>query len=382
MSRGRPSSYHDPAFLNQDPYGEGSLPTTREFYGGSGSMDPSESSLGDGLPLFNSHTLPPPQASHYAGSHRNSISMGSQSGQSPQLLPQYASPEAPTSHVGAFVARSASLGGARKRDPFAHRADDVESGLGYAEMDGFAASQSPAYARGRGSESFGHPPPPPNFGAPPPARNPNGPRAVSQSYVKSPAQGPSQAAPGSMPPPPLPHQRSYNSPSPSSPYASAGGPRPRQPSTSHTPLHSGQRSAAMSPASSGSGWLGSESSPQASQFQSRRASATVAGTHSVKLSPEVRPMSSTSQPPPLRHAYSTASQPSTPLRSPDEGRYNGGGRASSSGFRPVKDLKDLRPVVNAQPVGRRADSDAPGKFLSVSSPPAWVDADPASRSNA
>lgn len=35
-------------------------------------------------------------------------------------------------------------------------------------------------------------------------------------------------------------------------------------------------------------------------------------------------------------------------------------------FRDIRGLADLRAVVNALPNGRRADPDAPGKYLSVS----------------
>lgn len=366
MSRGRSSSHHDAAFLSQDPYGEATLPTSRDHY--SSGMDQTASSLNDGLPLFNSHTLPPPQPSHFSSAHRNSVSISGQpvpTAPSHQLHPQYATSDLPTLNVGGFVARSASLGGARKRDPFAHRADDVESGLGYSEMDGYSAGNSPSYSRGRVQDGFA---PPPNFVAPPPARNP---RAASQSYAQNPMHSQQPlAASGSMQPPAPPQQQPYDSPSPSSAYDISGVPGPHRVSSNQMPQYS--QSTIMSPASSGSGWLGSESPYQ--QQQPRRASAAAhsgskvyldTGRQSVTLSPDARPNSSSSQSQSSRQAY-PMSPSSTPSRSDDiKPTHNGSRKASRSGFRSVKDLKDLKPVVNAQPIGRRADSDASGKFLSV-----------------
>ncbi len=44
----------------------------------------------------------------------------------------------------------------------------------------------------------------------------------------------------------------------------------------------------------------------------------------------------------------------------------GGAEAGRRGLSEVRDLRDLRPVLNDYPVGRRADPKIPGKYLSVS----------------
>lgn len=114
------------------------------------------------------------------------------------------------------------------------------------------------------------------------------------------------------------------------------------------------------------------------------------------LSPDIAPPQPVSPNPPLQSRWSTsqipmspprghrshsshqlypASQPVTPATKnydmdpprglmPPQQRSRGG--LSRQGLREVKAWKDLSPVVNGEPNGRRADPDLPGKYLSVS----------------
>ena len=71
-----------------------------------------------------------------------------------------------------------------------------------------------------------------------------------------------------------------------------------------------------------------------------------------------------------------ASQPTTPAKGYEGGGYRSssqnkeerpGASGSSTGFREVRDVKDLKPNTRGLNQGRRADPNAPGKYLSVSS---------------
>lgn len=304
------------------------------------------------------------------------------------------SPPMPSSASGALgsLARSASLGTARRKDPFSYPSGDVESGMGGDWSGGYPAgpithlrpTQQMPQARvnnqpvdrnadvpmspGSGSRSYGGhqssqsmpPPPLPSLGRALPSAS--SPGAISQQL---PSQPPSQ--PPSNPyvprgveggPPPsdswLGYRRASSHPSPDS--VSPLGASPHSPAL---PVSYGDPSPhLLTPQGTTNNLPGSPRQP----YMSSPARETASPHRSA---PSAFPSHV------HRSQSFAASQPVTP-----SGRYDpsvppphsssGGQSPSSQGFRPVHSWSDLRPIVNAHPQGRRADPNSSGAYLSVS----------------
>lgn len=315
-------------------------------------------------------------------------------------------PPAATSSFGS-LARSASLG--RRKDPYAYSSDDVESGMGSMAFE-------PTW-------TVNHNHPPTQVSLPPPM-----PAQTTRDVVMSPARAATHSNPNPMNPPPVPahpgsrppqtrydsggsspsrppyashaHRESFSNPyiprgsdtgaSPGLPAVTAnpGGQwtdyrRPstgRMPSTgsysAHSPVSEHQLSSPYLRPDFGS----SPHSPLANPYD------LSPNPTPANLPPSPRhpawPTLDTAVPPSppyatrsMSHQAYPASQPVTPAKMyepapptlPLHSKPTGRDRSSSRvGFRDVRDKSDLRPVLDGKNVGRRADPDHPGKYLSVS----------------
>ncbi|WWD19562.1 hypothetical protein CI109_104023 [Kwoniella shandongensis] len=473
----RPSSYHDlPHYVDrrgEDPFDSGfslplfnpqppsssGLPTIRDSNANAGSGPPQipppppasatqhrgsvgysgqqQSSSGGALASpFNAGIASSPRSGMTGpppiGSHRPQQSINSSAiPYSAVPYPQSALPSASAHHADelmpppssssshGYLGRSASLG-ARKKDPFAYRSDDVESGFGNMDVsDGhFSGGSAIAAWPGFGGQKSGH--------------------TDQRDVAMSPTKSYSNNNPTSMNPPPVPAHALNRTPAhsdmvPSTSSTAVSGyqlpnnvsnpyiPRGSDPgpSTNDHSLSNNQwtdyRRPSINQRMSSTGSYQSRGSDQLSPY----AKPTTLGEspNSPLLNPyEISPnmpapsipppqsiptmstsprngphwsTSSTSRPqaspvggrPPPSTGRSTtsnqlypASQPVTPAaKSYDMGPPRGlpsregnrsRGAPSRQGFREINGWNDLRPVVNAQPTGRRADPVAPGKYLS------------------
>ncbi|WWC94784.1 hypothetical protein V866_001633 [Kwoniella sp. B9012] len=345
------------------------------------------------------------------------------------------------SHSHSYLGRSASLGGSRKKDPFAYRSDDVESGFGNMDVSdninpgGLSTIPSVASSSSNWSGNYS-----------------NNAQAQRQSYhgysgqpqqaqqsrdiVMSPSKPYSSNT--SMNPPPVPahalrqqqatneSSSAYQSNNPYIPRGSDPGPTSaassdqshwtdyRRPSInqrmSSTGSYQSKTSDQLSPFAKpaplgGGGESPSLSSPLLNPYDISTSTAAFSNSQSPSIPqpPQVAnlptsPRSWNNPPPPTASSSSNrpvaspvggrpppstsrasmsnqlypASQPATPAGkyelAPSRGALNSrdGKRdtPSRSGLRDIHDWSDLKPVVNAQPNGRRADPDAPGKYLS------------------
>jgi hypothetical protein len=346
-------------------------------------------------------TLTPPTNNQ---GHRSHVSMASTLPYATVPYPQSAHPTSsssqmrhdelmppPSSSSFGSLARSASLG-TRKKDPYAYPSDDVERGLG--SMDMGAEPTSGGWEGYAGSSARGAP---------------------SQYYdrdvaMSSPNRGypTSASSTSSMPPPPIPSHtlassnasresgtspsRSYShtqaSNSMSNPYIprnpETGNVSAQQPQradyrtqrmTSSSSYHSHSSENQLSPYLPTRSPLSPlhnpyDSSPTLPPTQPLTPSQSAGGMHWGPPASPQRAMS-------YQHQLYPASQPVTPAtKNYDMGPPKGlptrdRSRAENStkaGFREVRDVKDLKPVVNSHPNGRRADPTVAGKYLSVSGP--------------
>ncbi|WVW86074.1 hypothetical protein I302_108113 [Kwoniella bestiolae CBS 10118] len=370
-----------------------------------------------------------------------------------ELMPPPSSvPSNSNSH--SYLGRSASLGGSRKKDPFAYRSDDVESGFGNMDVSdntnlnpgGLSTIPSVASSSSNWSgNSYSNTAQRSSFhgysGQPAQAQTQT---QQSRDIVMSPNKPYSSNT--SMNPPPVPahalrqqqQQQTANDPNSTyqvnNPYIPRGSdPGPvsgavsassadatqshwtdyRRPSInqrmSSTGSYQSKTSDQLSPFAKpaplgGGGESPSLSSPLLNPYDISSSSAGFSTSQSPSIPPpgasnlptsprnwnippppaasssSNRPVASPvgGRPPPPTNRASTsnqlypASQPVTPA-----GKYElapnrvvlptrDGMRdtPSRSGLREIRDWADLKPVVNAQPNGRRADPDAPGKYLS------------------
>ncbi|WWC64676.1 uncharacterized protein I303_107287 [Kwoniella dejecticola CBS 10117] len=386
-------------------------------------------SSGSGPPLPNSHR-PHASSTSYPSAGFGSVSYAPAHGQQPQeLMPPPPTSSSSTSYLG----RSASLGGNRKKDPFAYRSDDVESGFGNMDVSDNSIPPLPS------SSSSGTWP---NYQT----NNTATASAQRQSYHGYPAPAPAQrdvvmspnkAYNNSMNPPPVPahgirqaqQQQSssqegsanntYQSNNPYIPRGSDPGPSSaggadasqwtdyRRPSInqrmSSTGSYQSRSSDQLSPFAKTIPLAGGELSPSSPLMNPYDVSSSTFPSSSPNIPPPALgivpnsprwtnsvnvPSSSSSnrpvgspvggRPPPSARGSTSAStanqlypasQPVTPA-----GKYelapqrtessSRDGMHSRNGFRDVQDYTDLKPVVNSQPNGRRADPDAAGKYLS------------------
>jgi hypothetical protein len=304
------------------------------------------------------------------------------------------------------LARSASLGAGRKKDQFTYASDDVESGMGSMEVEprdgawggyaaGFGRGQPQGYAQHQTRDvdmspgSSGRPYSSHNTNMNPPpvpahALRPDLPRIDSTG--SSPHAYQSHALSASMSNPYVPRgaeanmspgqgqwldyrrsstnqlstSSSYHSPSSDqlSPYSRADGQHSPGMAYDMSPASRTQMQVPINPSSPGGQYADSHH-------------------HSSPSNAYAPPPNHRSQ----SHQLYPASQPATPaakaydMGPPRSGMPSRGGQSrdgssagssSKRGFRDVKDWQDLKPVVNNNPNGRRADPDAPGKYLSVS----------------
>ncbi|WVR07762.1 hypothetical protein IAU60_004805 [Kwoniella sp. DSM 27419] len=320
-----------------------------------------------------------------------------------------------------YLGRSASLGGARKKDPFAYRSDDVESGLGQMEVSDHAGSSRnwAAYGSTSGGQQGYHQ-----------YQQQSLPHVQTRDVTMSPNK-PQQG--GGMNPPPLPAhisarqqqqppvQQTHMDSAASSPaqmnYQSSGHGQSNSVSNPYIPQESdssqwtdyrrpsfNQRmSSNGSYHSHGSGRLSpyhkpaplgdTPSSPLLNPYDaspnlapSGFSSPIIPPTQNVPTAshsprnglawasgsrPHVSPVGGRPSPSARQNSNQlyAASQPATPA-----GKYEMSGRhvasrdgktsPSRTGFRDIHGWSDLKPQVNSQPNGRRADPDAAGKFLS------------------
>ncbi|KAL7418440.1 dual specificity protein kinase yak1 [Cryptotrichosporon argae] len=245
------------------------------------------------------------------------------------------------------LARSTSLGAARRKDPFVYPSDDIESGMG-------AGSDTHDWAAAA-------------YGA-----TANAPYYAQREAVPSPSRPPVDR---SMPPPPVPAARQHQSAT--NPYI----PRmPDQPAyyrraSDHVSAHAHAHAAASSgppsplpPAASAS-----PHSPVYSPYEASPLPSTPAHSHAHSINlpspglPLSAPARDASMPPPNVRASShqgyPASQPTTPARYDPPSRTSQHD-VSRQGFREVRGWADMKPVVNPHPAGRRADPNVPGAYLS------------------
>lgn len=281
------------------------------------------------------------------------------------------------------LARSASLGTARRKDPFSYPSDDVESGM--------------AAEWGAGAPPYGHP----TQQMPQPYVNTN--RSTSD-VMPSPNQARySQQLPSlsnSMPPPALPINRgpalmtnvmggsSVASPAGTTPSQASSTLSVSNPSNPYVPRagegadpwNSYRRNSShQSPPSGSVSPLGaSPHSPAVGGYDRSPHLLTPQGSNSnLPTSPNIGFPASPQQHQSHRgyqsnrsHSQSfTVSQPVTPSgRYEPAGSFNRHRTTSTSprqGLRPVREWSDLKPKVNAHPQGRRADTTIPGRYMSV-----------------
>ena len=326
------------------------------------------------------------------------------------------------------LARSASLG--RRKDPYAYSSDDVESGMGSMAFESslpFGTIQLPqpnipppmssqnhqahssrdivmSPARNSAYSNTGHAMNPPPVPAHPPQQKLTRPSAAQYHSDGSSPSIPSYSSQG-------PHN-SFNNPY--VPRGSDPGPSANQTGLSNTPnsQQSAQWTDYRRPSSNRMPSTGSYSAhspvsehPMSSPYL--RPDMMGSSPHSplanpydlspnqpsINLPPSPRHPAWPSldnnipQSPPYARSMSNqsypASQPVTPAKGYEGGppRVSAQGTmsdlrrehsASAVGFREVRDRNDLRPSGSAKNVGRRADPDQPGKFLSVSRRPLGV----------
>lgn len=276
------------------------------------------------------------------------------------------------------LARSASLGTGRRKDPFKYAADDVESGMaagdpwGSASGSGYGHGDSglaPTYRDSDVVMSPGRPGytgptskmPPPPVPMPQPRVNMASPSKASHAQ-----HTPSTSAP-SNPYVPRSENEAWQSYRRNSQHSSSDGlslstsPLPRSPATTAAqPAQSGGGPYDPSPAASDHGFLTPHGTHQALPPGSPRQS-----NAPPSASPSHGYRSSSSH----RQSFA-ASQPVTPSDRyhPTLGGYGSTSRPPSStkqGFRTVRGPEDLRPKVNPHPQSRRADPNVPGAYLSV-----------------
>lgn len=349
--------------------------------------------------------------------------------------------------ANSYLGRSASLG--RRKDPFAYRSDDVESGFG--NMDIIDPGQQQQQPQQPGWGSYGYA----QAGYRDPIISPRsgGYQSMANQSSMNPPPVPSHNL--SRPPPAVPEHPSPTTTAANSPYipARSSDPGPSVADRSNSYSHS-TRNSVIDPyhptAAGASQWTeyrrpsvksrmpssssyASKGSDGLSPFISPGTLDTNVGVGSAGHSPLLNPndiphagWSSPSMPhiqPPSPRNYAPQSTATRPLASPVGGRpppassrplsiaasYTQGQtlhpasqpttphsrydpnmpppqtipsrpstgsaidkRSSSAAskreeeFRDIRGLADLRAVVNALPNGRRADPDAPGKYLSVS----------------
>ncbi|WWC91617.1 uncharacterized protein L201_006563 [Kwoniella dendrophila CBS 6074] len=396
----------------------------------------------------------------HASSTSYSTSFPYQQGADELMPPPSASSNTNSHH--SYLGRSASLGGARKKDPFAYRSDDVESGFGNMDVSdnsippmpsssssgggwtgysgnnvstaqrqshhGFSGqpqnqsrdivmSPSKPYSGGN-STSMNLPPVPAHALRQQQASSSS--QAISESnipYQSGHAQSNSitnnpYIPRGSDPGPSTTlsgttsntnndqsHWTDYRRPSINHRMSSTGSYQSRNsdqlsPFAKPVPLGESPSSPLLNPYeqispklnSTTGGFSSSSPNVPPPQLQNLPASPrqwdNPTGTVTVASSSSNRPANSPvgGRPPPQSASRSStanqlypASQPVTPAGKyePAPSRGMMPSRDSmkvdtpfNSGFREINDWSDLKPVVNSQPNGRRADPDAPGKYLS------------------
>ncbi|WWC71928.1 uncharacterized protein I206_105887 [Kwoniella pini CBS 10737] len=353
----------------------------------------------------------------------------------PQQQQELMPPPPTSSSSSSYLGRSTSLGGTRKKDPFAYRSDDVESGFGNMDVSDNTIPPMPSSATSGHWSNY---------------QNNNTATAQRQSYHGYPTQpssqrdvimSPNKQHNNPMNPPPVPahamrqaqqqssipqnegHSSSttFQANNPYIPRGSDPGPsstgasgadqsqwtdyrRPsinqRMSSTgSYQSRNSDQLSPFTKPVSLSVGGELSPSSPLMNPYDMSSSSATTGFPSSSPSIPP--PHSNIPNSPRWNNPTTTASSSNRPVASPVGGRPPPSTRGSTStanqlypssqpvtpagkyelapsraentsreatqsrfGFREVHDYADLKPVVNTQPNGRRADPDASGKYLS------------------
>ncbi|KAK4687922.1 dual specificity protein kinase YAK1, partial [Tremellales sp. Uapishka_1] len=382
----RPGSYHDHYVNIQDDF-EDSLPLFNPQHP---SLPPIQTSISSLPPPSSSashqarHSIHhPPYPPQLQQSHTMTSAIPYSSHPYPQqhhqaeLLPP---PTASTS-LGA-LARSASLGAVRRKDPFAFPSDDVESGM--SAMDGGWGGYGRAPAHLQQQQQYQpHPPP------------------QSRDIVMSPGV-PRPYSNHQMQPPPVPahalarpdnlYRQSSDSPRSSqaatNPYIPRGSDRSPS-SESQSQGHWMEYRPTQNPGSSSYHSPGSEQlspyvkpsnaipgSPSGLNYDLSPIPAPQVPNLTMPTSPQTHftdhQLHSPGPPKNARshssHQLYPASQPVTPAsRTYDSGPPRTGMPVKAKvekGFREVRDWNDLRPVVNNNPNGRRADPNHAGKYLS------------------
>lgn len=417
----RPSSYHDGQRYEEDPFDsngfalplftqQSAVPSYRTD--GQAHLSPPQASghqhrhslnYGSSInsPFNSSGSAHGPPQSH----HRQQQSVSSGLPYTSVPYPQTAHPTSqvdelmpPATSSGSFgsLARSTSLG-ARKKDPYSYSSDDVESGLGSMDTRGEPSTAWMGYGGGRSSaaQAYGalsqsrdvamsptktyssnnqmKPPPVPAYALtrPPPARNDSSGSSPSRSAYDHGINNP--YVPQGL------------DPGPSVPVKEASWTGYRRPLTGpRVPSNSMQKS---SPIEQLSPFVMPDNrgiSPLSPLVDPYNLSPNMQPPQPASPGMSSQPRWSASQmplsPPRGQRPQSSqqlypASQPATPAtkkydmgppraRLPSRERSRGG--TSRQGFREIKSWKDLDPMVNHEPNGRRADPDIPGKYLSVS----------------
>jgi hypothetical protein len=257
------------------------------------------------------------------------------------------------------LARSASLGTARRKDPFSYPSDDIESGMA-GDWSGSSGAGAAAGASGYGG------------------------RGMPQPYVSTHRTGPERYSTHNMPPPPVPALRGPSGTSPTPAHA-----QPSQANNAHA--LPAQPSNPYLPGRDGDAWnsyrRNSHQSPQSGSVSPLGASPhSPAPPGPYDPSPHLLTPQGSTTPLPISypsspqqgqqhgyasthraHSHSFTSQPATPAT-----HYNPQvprpqlSRSPRQGLRAVRDWHDLKPKVSNHPQGRRADTQVPGKYMSVS----------------
>lgn len=338
---------------------------------------------------------PPPSGSfthsHTSSSNGSAAASSLLPGQRQTMhFPTYAPSAYPDEAAGGSalgsLARSASLGTGRRKDPFSYPSDDVESGMagdnwGSNAPYGRPTQQMPqpyVNTNRSGSESMSSPMRysqqlPSSSMGPPPMPNMRGP-PISTNILSS---GATVASPAMSTPS---HNSALSPNAPSNPYvpraAEGGGAGDTWRSYRRNSHHSPQ-SGSVSPlrASPHSPSIGGQYDPSPHLLTPQGSSSNLPSSPHLPYLPSSpqqqhhQQLHSGYQPTQRSHSSSfTVSQPVTP-----SGRYeHPSNRPPQSvspprqGFRPVRDWSDLKPRVNSHPQGRRADTQLPGKYMSVS----------------
>ena len=384
------AAHHAQLFPSQLPAGSGHQQRHSVAAGNTYDLD---SPFNGSSPQFSAA----PQMQHHVrqGSMSSALPYTSPYSQQQELMPP------PTASTSFSLGRSASLG-TRRRDPYSYSSDDVESGLGNMDMgaepwqnygeygnNDRGRHLQPNQVQGHGSRDIVmsptrpspnrqmNPPPAPalNFPSPRLRDDSRGSSPSGQQYNNGHSRDSSTSNPyiprGSDPGPSAGSQWTEYRPSTGSRMTSTtsfdhSSPIPQQHSPYLKPeLPPGPRSPLTNPYDASPTTASTAKMPTSSLGTSNWQDS---GLNAMPISPPAPQRAKSSQTYP-------ASQPVTPAArgtydmAPPRGlptRTKSGGAGSRTGFRDVTDYKDLRPVLNALSAGRRADPDAPGKYLSVS----------------